>query len=182
MIKFIAAGIWISAVTVAATWFSQQMGQEPPADPNAEPSMLGGLDYVKTEVISVPVLSDQYIKGYFLTRLVYTIEPEKLKLLTVPLEPLLTDEVYSYLYGNPQIDFTVAKSVSLDDFRNGIKDKVNKRVGDTLVHDVIIEQIDFLSKDEIRDNAIRRRQAEMKTPTFGAKKPETKGHAEEASH
>lgn len=182
MIKFIAAGIWISAVTVAASWFSQQMGQEAPADPNAEPSMLGGLDYVKTEVISVPVLADHFVKGYFLTRLVYTVEPEKMKLLTIPLEPLLTDEVYSYLYGNPQTDFTTTKSVNLDEFRNGIKDQVNKRVGGELVHDVIIEQIDFLSKDDIRDNAIRRRQAEMETPTFGVEKPQKKGHGEKPSH
>lgn len=175
MIKFIAAGIWISAVTVAATWFSLQMGKEEPAEAGAAPTMLGGLDYVKTEVISVPVLSDSFIKGYFLTRLVYTVEPEKMKLLTVPLDSLLTDEVYTYLYGNPQIDFTLAKSVDLDAFRNGLKEKINGRIGGDLVHDVIIEQIDFLSKDDIRDNAIRRRSVDMKTPTFGAK-------AEKPSH
>jgi hypothetical protein len=108
-----------------------------------------------------------------------------MKLLTIPLEPLLTDEVYSYLYGNPQTDFTIAKSVNLDTFRNGIKDQVNKRIGDELIHDVIIEQIDFLSKDDIRDNAIRRRQAEMKTPTFGVEKGQKaakKGHSEAPAH
>ena len=164
MIKFIAAGIWISAVTVAATWYSQQMGKESPAEASekASPGMLGGLDYVKTEVMSVPILSDNFVKGYFLTRLVYTVEPEKMKKLTVPMESLLTDQVYTYLYGNPQIDFTVVKSVDLDAFRNGLKGSINARIGSDLVQDIIVEQIDFLSKDDIRDNALRRRNSESK--------------------
>ncbi|MBL8583846.1 MAG: hypothetical protein JNL61_16675 [Rhizobiaceae bacterium] len=178
MIKFIAAGIWISAVTVAATWYSQQLGKETPAEAaaKANPTLLGGLDYVKTEVISVPVLSDNYVKGYFLTRLVYTVEPEKMKKLTIPLESLLTDEVYSYLYGNPQIDFSAVKSVDLDAFRNGLKDKINARISADLVHDVIIEQIDYLSKDDIRDNAMRRRSVDMKTPTLGKDKAAKPSH------
>ena len=170
MIKFIAAGIWISAVTAAATYFSQHMGAaDGAAAAPSEPTMLGGLDYVKTEVISVPVLADNFIRGYFLTRLVYTVEPQKMRLLTIPAEALITDEVYSFLYGNPQTDFTLVKSMDLDGFRNGIRDRINKRVGDTLIHDVIIQQIDFLSKDDIRDNAIRRRSIEMKTPVFGVR-------------
>lgn len=99
-----------------------------------------------------------------------------MKRVSVPLEALITDEVYSVIYGNPQSDYTMIKSVDLDGFRGGIRDAINARVGEKLVHDVIVEQIDFLSKDDIRDNAIRRRSVEMKTPTFGAKSGESAGN------
>ena len=54
------------------------------------------------------------------------------------------------------------KAVDLDAFRNGIREHVNKRVGEDVLHDVLIEQIDFLSKQDIRDNAIRRKAAKPK--------------------
>lgn len=157
MIKFIAAAIWICIATVGAVFFSFQAagarGEGEPPKP-----MLGGLDYVKTDLISVPLMRNSSIDGYFLTRLVYTVEPEQIKKLSIPAEALITDQVYSYLYSNPQIDFTNDSALDLDAFRGNIRDTVNGRVGADLVKEVLIEQVDYLSKDEIRDNAIRRRQ------------------------
>ena len=69
----------------------------------------------------------------------------------------MTDQVYSYLYSNPQIDFTKKETIDLDAFRTAIRDTVNTRVGADLVHEVLIDQVNFLTKDEIRDNAMRRR-------------------------
>ena len=43
----------------------------------------------------------------------------------------------------------------------------------------MMEQIEFMSKDEIRDNALRRRVSDMNTPKFGAenkKKDASSGH------
>ena len=74
----------------------------------------------------------------------------------MPAEALLTDQVYTYLYANPGIDFTQIETIDLDGFRNNLRDSINKRVGEELIHDVMVEQIDFLSKQEIRDNTIRR--------------------------
>jgi hypothetical protein len=155
VIKFIAAALWICAVTIGAVFYSfQQAGAK--ADIPV-PAMLGGLDYVKTEMVSVPVVKDGVIEGYFLTRLVYTVEPRKMAMLSVPAESLIIDEVYSYVYGNPEVDFIRHEAIDLDAFRAGIRDRINKRVGDELVQEVLVEQIDFLTKDEIRDNTIRRR-------------------------
>ncbi len=47
----------------------------------------------------------------------------------------------------------------MDAFRNGLRVSVNARVGETLMHEVLVEQVDYLSKQEIRDNAMRRRAA-----------------------
>lgn len=159
MIKFIVAALWISAVTVGAMMYSFN-STEAVVAPEEQPPLLGGLDYIKTEVISVPVIGKAGISGYFLARLVYTIEPEKAKKLSVPAQTLIGDELYSYLFSNPHIDFTHTDTLDLDLFRTDIRDRLNKRFGEEIVHDVIVEQIDFLSKDEIRDNNMRRRRAE----------------------
>lgn len=160
MIKFIVAAVWLCSVTVATVLWSAQAPA--PAGPDGAKAkgaspLLGGLDYIKTDVISVPVVHDQAVIGYFLARLVYTADQKELDKLSVPAETLLTDQVYTYLYGNPQIDFTDKSRVDIDAFRNGLRDSVNKRIGEPMLHDVMVQQIDFLSKDEIRDNVIRRR-------------------------
>ncbi|KAA3451788.1 hypothetical protein C7I87_03805 [Mesorhizobium sp. SARCC-RB16n] len=157
MIKVIAIAVWICAATLGAVFYSFQAAGEHGVGEKPKP-MLGGLDYVKTDVISVPLIHDSKIDGYFLAKLVYTVEPEQIKKLSIPAEALITDEVYSYLYAHPQIDFTKKATIDLDAFRAAIRDTVNTRVGATLVHEVLIDQVNFLSKDEIRDNWLRRRQ------------------------
>ncbi|TGS11076.1 hypothetical protein EN830_34795, partial [Mesorhizobium sp. M1C.F.Ca.ET.187.01.1.1] len=100
MIKVIAIAVWICAATLGAVFYSFQAAGERGVGEKPKP-MLGGLDYVKTDVISVPLIHDSKIDGYFLAKLVYTVEPEQIKKLSIPAEALITDEVYSYLYAHP---------------------------------------------------------------------------------
>lgn len=158
MIKFIAAVLWIVVVTLGAVFYSFQAAANRPPVAAASP-LLGGVDYVKTDVISVPFVKGERIRGYFLARLIYTVEPKQAAKMSVPLDALIIDQVYTYLYGNPQIDFAELDTLDLDAFRNGIRDSINARVGDKLVHEVLVEQIDFLTPDDIRDNAARQRKS-----------------------
>jgi len=168
LIKFIAAAIWISVVTIGAVVYSFQASG---AKSEGGPALFGGLDYIKTEVISVPILRNSKIDGYFLARLVYVVDPAKLKLLTVPAGAILVDEVYSYLYSNPQLDFSANETLDLEMFRAGIRDAINARVQDALIDDILVEQIDFLSKDEIRDNSVRRRTKAVEAGNKAAELP-----------
>lgn len=183
MIKFIAAAIWICAVTIGAMFYSFQSALAK-LDAPATPPLLGGLDYIKTDIISVPVLHEGHINGYFLTRLVYTVEPEKVTQLSVPADALIVDQVYSYVYGNPDLDFASHETLDLDVFRAGVRKKINEKVGEELIHDVLVEQVDFLSKDEIRDNTIRRRMQAGQTARQMAKgfkdPPPEESHPEES--
>jgi hypothetical protein len=157
MIKFAAAALWICAATVGAVFYSYQVAGQDPSE-TTKP-LLGGLDYVDSDIISVPLIRDAAVQGYFLTKLVFTADPSQLKKLSVPAKALLADHVYSYLYSNPQLDFTRTSTLDLDAFRKNIRDSVNERVGAELVHDVLVDQVNFLSRDEIRDNAVKRRQS-----------------------
>ena len=176
MIKFVVAGLWLCAVSIGAVIYSFQVaGAKTTVEPAA--ALLGGLDYVKTDVLSVPVLRRGGVVGYFLTRLVYTVDPVEIKELSVPPLTLINDQVYTYLFTNPNIDFSQIDTLDLDTFRNGLRDSINKRIGKDMIHDIMIEQIDFLSKSEIRDNALRRKTAPAEPK---AEKAEADGgHAEE---
>jgi len=173
MIKFIVAGLWLCAVSIGAVIYSFGVaGARTNAEPDA--ALLGGLDYVKTDVLSVPVLRRGGVVGYFLTRLVYTVDPHEIKKLSVPAPTLINDQVYTYLFTNPNIDFSEIDTLDLDAFRNGLRDSINKRIGEDMIHDIMVEQIDFLSKQEIRDNALRRKVG----PEAAKPAADAGGHAE----
>ncbi|MFN4272562.1 MAG: hypothetical protein ACK4F5_07100 [Aliihoeflea sp.] len=154
MIKFAAAAIWIIVVTAGTVLFAYQSGDDQ-AEVDVEATLFAGLEYVKTDVISVPVIKDNAVYGYFLARLVYTAEAKRLNQMVMPPEAIIHDEVYTHLFANPQIDFTRRDTLDLDAFRNGIRESVNQRVGEPLIRDVLIEQMDFLSKADIRDSMMR---------------------------
>lgn len=167
MIKFVVSALWISAATVGAVfWSFQNSGKSDETAP--APALFGGLDYVKTDIITVPVVRDAKVDGYFIARLVFTAEPARLNKLSVPATALITDEVYSYLYSTPQIDFTGQAPINIDKFRQGVRDAINVRAGEKLIHEVLVEQVDFLTKDEIRNHPNRRR----KVATQGNPAPE----------
>lgn len=153
MIKFVMAAAWIAAVAIGSVYYSFNAAQNRPVE--QPPSFFGGLDYVRTDVVSVPIFREGRVLGYFFGRLVYTAETKQLKTLAIPAEALVTDQVYSYLYANPQIDFLEQGGVDIDAIRSGIRDAVNERLGMKLIHEVLIEQLDFLTKEDIRDNSRR---------------------------
>lgn len=156
MLKLAAAAIWISAVTAGSVYMSLQWPQG--TDEEVEQHrVLGGLDYVRSDIVSVPVLRRGDVEGYFLARLVYTALPADMNRIRLPIEALLSDEVYSYLYDNPQIDFTDRDAIDVDGFRTGLRDSVNERVGFRLIHEVLIEQMDYLRKNEVQASSIRGR-------------------------
>ena len=90
MIKFVAAALWICAVTIGAVFYAFNTTQ-PDAEAKQPAALLGGLDYVKTDIISVPLLRNGAVQGYFLTRLVYTVEPVKLAKISVTAQSLFVD-------------------------------------------------------------------------------------------
>lgn len=156
MIKFVVAALWIVAATIGSIFFAFSATNTGEA-PHADAQLLGGLDYMKTDIISVPVIRKSEVQGYFLARLVFTVEPEEIKKLSLPPQVLFVDQLYSYIYSSPHIDFSHTETLDVDAFRAEIRDSINLRLGKDLIHDVLVEQIDYLTKAEIRDNNVRRR-------------------------
>ena len=149
MIKLIVAALWISVATTGAMLFAFNSARQ--ADEIAQdgqPTAFNGLDYVKAGIISVPVFDKGKVHGYFLARLVFVAEGRRLAQLRLPAEALLSDAVYSQLYANPQIDFTSRDTLDIDAFRQTIREGVNQRLGEELIRDILVEQVDYLPKEE----------------------------------
>jgi len=149
MIKLMAAALWISIATTGALIFSFQSATKDDTEEEAQATAFAGLDYVRTGIISVPIFENGKVHGYFLARLVYTAEGKRLAQLKLPAEALLSDLVYTHLYGHPEIDFTSRKNFDVDSFRETLRAGLNERIGEDLIREILVEQIDYLPKDQV---------------------------------
>jgi len=156
MIKLIVAALWISIATTGALLIAFQTSRQPEETAQeGEATPFKGLDYVKTGIISVPVFDKGKVHGYFLARLVFVAEGKRLAALKLPAEALLSDHVYGHLYANPEIDFTSRDSLDIDAFRETVRAGVNQRLGEELIREILVEQVDYLPKGEVGSSTVR---------------------------
>lgn len=156
MIRLIVVALWISVATTGALLIAFQTSRQPQETAqDGEPTPFKGLDYVKTGIISVPVFDSGKVHGYFLARLVFVADGKRLAALKLPAEALLADHVYSHLYANPEIDFTSRDDLDIDAFRQTVRAGVNERLGEELIREILIEQVDYLPKGEVGTTTVR---------------------------
>lgn len=154
MVKILLTGLWACIVTLGAVYFSVQMSAAPaPVDEEAARKSL--LELVKGESITVPMISDGKVTGYFLGRISFMMDKEKIKGVHLPVTELMTDELFTLLVGNKMVDLGKPNSFDVNTFRTTIKDDMNRKLGDEMVAEVLIEQLDYMSKEDIRNNAQR---------------------------
>jgi hypothetical protein len=151
MVKLVLTGLWVCAVTLASVYFSVEMATGSAADPDA--AKKAQQEYFRGEVVNVPIIGNDAVTGYFITKISYMMSKDRPKAVEeMPLTELTTDELFTLLVGNRMIDLANVKAFDLPGFRDSIKKNMNQRLGGDYVASVLVEQLDYLSKQEIRAN------------------------------
>lgn len=152
MIRLIATGVWICLVTVLSGYAATLWHTE--TTPKTEVDKLfGGLQPVKTNLISVPVVSSGNIQGYVVAQFTFTMQSDELRRMSVKPDVFLLDAAFRAIYGEDAAMLRGAKKQDLQALTTAIKTRVNQRFGKDLVEDVLIEKYTFVPKDEVRDGA-----------------------------
>lgn len=149
MIKLIVSGLWVCAVTVASCYGALYWttGRAPEVEND---KFFGGLDYVRTKLISVPVISSGSIEGYVVAQFVFTVDSKVLKRLSVKPDVFLVDEAFKVIYAGSAIDFRKPRKQDLPGLSKLIAENVNKRFGSNFVEEVLIEELGYVPKAEAR--------------------------------
>ena len=152
MIRLVLVGLWVLAVTIAAVHAG--MAWRTPTGAAAADPYMPGLDYVKTEPISVPVIADGAVAGYVVAQLVYTVDAEIKRKLPVPLDVFLLDEAFRTIFADERIDFRHLERYDLGELTAAIAANVNARFTVALVREVLIGQVNFVSIEEVRNKML----------------------------
>lgn len=150
MVKTILIALWVCIVMASSVYAAVMFGGSKP-ETNAKPDeFFGGLDYVKTDIISVPIISDGKIGGYIVAQFVFTVDGTVLRKLSVPPNLFIVDEAFRALFAGEAVDFKNMKKYDLEGLKKNIAKNVNLRFKSELVQDVLIERLNFIPLDKVR--------------------------------
>lgn len=104
---------------------------------------------LRTRNISVPVLDGGVVLGYVVARFEFSADSEVLKMTSVLPESLVADEAFKLIYSHDARVSRNTRKHDLEALTKSISDGVNKKVGERLVKDVLIETWSYLSKEDL---------------------------------
>jgi hypothetical protein len=171
--KILGIGLWVCIVTLGAVYGSIYLATAP-AGPSDEEAKKPALELVRGEPITIPVLAGGDVQGYFLTRISFMMDKEKIKGQKLPVTEMMTDELFTLLVGNKMVDIANVGAFDVMTFRDKVKTEMNARLGEGMVDQVMIEQLDYVSKDAARKAADGAPGAMAKTTVVEGEKVEEK--------
>lgn len=155
MMKMIMAGVWAAAVLSGSVWFFGQ--PEPAKEAEAEAgAFFGALETIKLETVVVPIVRGSTVQGYLILDSAYSVDKVEASTLSVPIEYILRDIINGSIYGNSDIDINRLERFDLEKFQKTVVDDINTKLGKKVVHNVMVQRLDFMTKEEIRDKQLRR--------------------------
>ena len=150
MIKTLIAGLWACIVTLAAAYAAVSW-QANSATVEHEPERLyGGIETVRTRMISVPVIRSGAIQGYVMAQFSFTAEAKTLKQLSLKADVVVLDEAFKAIYGEDTLDFRKMKPQDLAGMAKRIVEGSNQRFGTKIIEDAFIQEFSYVTKDSIR--------------------------------
>lgn len=148
MLRLVLAGIWVCAMMTGASYgvaYWKTRGHT--LVPKQE--YLEGIEYEKTKVINVPMIANGAVQGYIVAQFVFTIDAKTLRQLTVPPESFVVDEAFRRIYGDETLDFNNLSRFDLAELTAAIKDRVNERMQANIIQEVLVEDFNYVSKDDL---------------------------------
>jgi hypothetical protein len=96
------------------------------------------------------MIADGAVQGYISAQFVFTVDAKTVRQLSVPPDPFVVHEAFRRIYSEERIDFKNMKKQDLVPLLKAIKQDVNERMQANIVQDVLIEEFNYISKDDLR--------------------------------
>ena len=138
-------GLWVLLVALGASYGAAILAIPKGAQAMAEKP---NLQLEKTRVMNVPMIAGGAVRGFIVAQFNYTIDPAKAKTVPVAPEAFLLDEAFRAIYTDDHLDFLHLEKYDVAGLTSRLVAATNRRLGAELVHDVLIQDFTFISKEE----------------------------------
>lgn len=148
MIKPLLLTIWVSVLSLSANYGVAYWKAHRTAPTEAKTAQ--ALEQRKTRIINVPILADGRVQGYVVAQFAYMGEAAALKATTVSPDGIILDEAFRLLYAEEKTDFRKLQRADLGRIVETLKARVVERVPPELVKEILVQEFNYVSKDDIR--------------------------------
>lgn len=156
MIKTLLVGLWVCGVALGSSYFFTQMQRSSLAhDATEEKAEI--VEFIKTDMISVPVIKGGGVQGYLVAQLSFAVNKVEITRLAFEPTPYLVDVAYRALYENSAVDFSQLQPQDLPSLAKKIAEAANTKLGAVIVKDVLLNEINYVARDEVRTNWVKKK-------------------------
>ncbi|MCC7253295.1 hypothetical protein [Hyphomicrobium sp.] len=148
MMKLLLVGIWASIVSLGAAFGMLEWKKL--SDPAKTSEAETKIEEFRTKAINVPIIGAGTIQGYMVAQFVFTVDADALKKMQVNPEIYVLDEAFKTIYAGEQVNFQNMKKQDLPLLAKKLGENVNKRLGIEIVQDVLIDQLSYIPKKDLR--------------------------------
>lgn len=152
MLKLVAIGMWVILVTAGATFASTFFGKQGSASEAAREDL--GVEQITSELMSVPVIRGGDVAGYVILQLAFAADRSLLEQKKIEPLPFMKDAAFRVVFTSTDVDFRRLRPGDLDRLTRAIASEANARIGSELVRQVLLQQVNYVRKDDIRTNWI----------------------------
>ncbi len=153
MLKAVLLGVWGVVVTALSTLGASYLDLGSAEAPQAEVEDLG-TEEMKTEMMSVPMVRGGEVVGYLILQLAFQADKRLLEEKKLEPQAYLTDAALRVALSRTELDFRRLRGRDIDDLTTAIAKEANARIGGELVRAVLVQQLNFVKKEDIRTNWI----------------------------
>jgi flagellar basal body-associated protein FliL len=156
VIKTLLIGLWVCIVALGSSYFFVQMNNSSAAHVPSE-AEVEVIEFIKTDMVSVPVIREGKVQGYLVAQLSFAVNKTATAKLAFEPTPYLVDVAYRALYENSAIDFAQLQPQDLTLLAKKILEGANAKLGGEVVKDVLMNEINYVPRDEVRTNWVRKK-------------------------
>lgn len=153
MLKLAAIGVWVILVTAGATYGAVYFASVSNTEASAEETDLG-VEEFKSEMMSIPVMHNGDVTGYLILQLSFAADRRLLEERKLDPLPFMQDAAFRVIFAGSDIDVRRIRGRQLESLTAEIAKEANARIGAELVRHVLLQQLNFVKKDDIRTNWI----------------------------
>ena len=155
MIKSLMIGLWSGAMALGGTYLAMMLNVSDPAKEGEASEGPKTVEFIKSDTLSVPIIRSGKVTGYVVTEMSFAVDKGAEGGAEGNPAAYLVDAAYRTIYENLVADFEHLKPQDLKDLSDKVKETANKRLGKEAVQDVLISNINFVGRDEIRKNWVK---------------------------
>ena len=151
MWKGLIIGLWgclVAAGSSYAVVFLQNKKANAVAEAPAAP--VDKLERRKAPPLTVPVVVEGKLQGYLIVQVALMGMAGAMKSQAVAPEVLLSSEAFNILFSDSRIDFRKLEKYDLKAFSDEAKVRLVKRIGEGVVTEVMVDDFNYVSKDDLR--------------------------------
>lgn len=149
MMKFISAGLWAMMMSLGGAYAGYHYATRPPP-PASE--TYAQINHFRTEMTGVPILQGGKVTGYVVFQMVIEADVTKMADPKMDPQPYFMDAAFRAIFENSDRGFSDIRPRDLDKLSDDVVRIANERMGQGVVRDALIEQLNFIRRDEIRQN------------------------------